>query len=125
MAAVLDFLQDLKQTGKAAGNFAGLLHVLIGRRVQKSDGTAVSSGVTWRELAVLLKKVRWDKAAVRELGLDPAKLPPRDRLRFWYAAIAHAQVDSDAALQSGDRLARTLAAAGYLIGTAPRPEPKT
>ena len=29
---------------------------------------------TWRELAALLKKVRWDKEAVERLGLEPLRL---------------------------------------------------
>ena len=92
---------------------------MIGRRIEKADGTPVSNGLTWRDAAALLKKVRWDKKAVVELGLDPATLPPKDRQRYWYTAIAQAGVDSAAAFQSGDRLAEALRAAGYVIGPPP------
>src|SRR5262245_30982774 len=110
-----EFLDDLKQHGYAQGNFLGLLHVLIGRRIEKADGTVISVGLTWRDLAAWLKKVRWDKEAARELGLDPAAMPPRDRQRYWYAAIAHARVDSPEAKTAGDKLAAVLGAAGYVV----------
>lgn len=110
-----EFLDDLKQKGYAQGNFLGLLNVLIGRRIEKADGTVISQGLTWRELASWLKKVRWDKDAVRELGLDPDKLPPRDRERYWYSAIAQAHVDSPQAKAAGDKLAAVLTQAGYVV----------
>ena len=113
------FLEDLKRNGYARNNFLGMLHVCIGRRIEKADGTPVSHGMTWRELAAQLKKVRWPKDAVRELGLDPAVLPPRDRQRYWYAAICQAGVDSAEARAAGDRLAATLRKAGYSVGPAP------
>jgi hypothetical protein len=56
---------------------------------------------------------------VRELGVDPDSLPPRDRQRFWFQAIAAAQVGSDAAATSADRLAQILKKAGYVVGAAP------
>jgi hypothetical protein len=110
-----EFLDDLKEKGLARGKFLGLLHVVIGRRIEKSDGTLISVGQTWRETAAWLKKARWDKDAVRELGLDPAALPPRDRQRYWYAAITQAKVDSPAAVEAGDRLAQALAGMGYVV----------
>jgi hypothetical protein len=114
-----EFLTMLKEQGQAQGNFLGLLHVLIGRRLVAADGTVVSEGVSWREAAALLKRVRWDPEAARELGLDPKTLPPRDRQRYWYQAIARAAVDSAAAVQAADRLAEGLRAAGYTVGLAP------
>jgi hypothetical protein len=110
-----EFLDDLKQHGHAQGNFLGLLNVLIGRRVEKADGTVISIGLTWRETAAWLKKIRWEKDAVRELGLEFADLPPRDRERYWYHAIAQAQVDSKEAIAAGDRLATALAKVGYVV----------
>lgn len=120
MEPVREFLDDLKRHGHARGNLLGLLHVLIGRRIDRADGTAVANGVTWRDLAEFLKKVRWDKEAVRELGLAPSDLPPRDRERFWYVAIARSRVDSPEASNAGDQLADTLRPLGYLIGSPPR-----
>jgi hypothetical protein len=119
MDRLREFLNELKRRDLAKGNFLGLLHVLIGRKITLADGTQVSSGITWRDLAALLKKVRWDREAVRELGLDPRVLPPRDRQRFWYTAIAQAGVDSHRATRAGDALAKHLASIGYTIGRAP------
>jgi hypothetical protein len=119
MDRLREFLETVKKHGSARGQFLGLLHILIGRRLALADGTPVSEGLTWRELSALLKRVRWDREAVRELGLDPSALPPRDRQRYWYAAIAQARVDSEAAAQAGDRLAEALASAGYRVSPAP------
>jgi len=119
MDGVQTLLDDVRQHGLAEGNFRGLLHVLIGRRVTKADGTLVSPGLTWRDLAGRLKAVRWDRDAVREIGLNPADLPPRDRQRFWYTAIAHAQVDTAAAIEAGNRFAAKLAALGYVVSPPP------
>src|SRR5262245_50597839 len=91
-------LETLQEQGTARGNLRGLLHLLIGRRIALADGTVVSDGLTWRAAAALLKRARWDREAVRELGLDPETLPPRDRQRFWYAAITQAGVDTAAAI---------------------------
>lgn len=115
-----EFLEYLKEKGLARKNFLGLLNLLIGRRIEKADGAPVSKGVTWRELAALLKKVRWDTEAVRDLGFDPATLPQRDRERFWYSAIAHAGVDSERATEAGNALAEVLKAVGYSAGPPPR-----
>lgn len=119
MDPVREFLEDLKRQGLAQGNFLGLLHICIGRRVEKADGSLVCAGVTWRDLAAVLKKLRWPKETAGELGLDPDTLPPRDRQRYWYTAICQAGVDSAAAAQAGDRLAAALRKAGYQVGEAP------
>jgi hypothetical protein len=119
MDGVQTLLDDVRQHGLAEGNFRGLLHVLIGRRVTKADGTLVSPGLTWRDLAGRLKSVRWDRDAVREIGLNPADLPPRDRQRFWYTAIGHAQVDTAAAIEAGNRFAAKLATLGYVVSPPP------
>jgi hypothetical protein len=119
MDLLREFLEDLIRRGLVQGHFQGLLHILIGRRVEKLDGTLISNGLTWRDLAALLKKIRWDKDAVIELGLNPTELPPRDRQRYWYSAIAQAHVDSLQAIQAGDALAALLADAGYHVGPPP------
>jgi hypothetical protein len=119
MDALGEFLADLKRQGLVQGHFLGLLHLLIGRQIAAADGTVLCRGLTWRDLAAALKKVRWDKASVRELGLDPAMLPPRDRQQFWYTAIASASVDSARAQTAADLLADLLRAQGYRIGAAP------
>jgi hypothetical protein len=119
MDARLAFLDLLKRGGLAKGKLLGLLHLLIGRRVLAPDGSLLSPGLTWRETASLLRRARWDREAVRELGIDPAALPPRDRERFWYAAIAQAHVDSPEAVRAGDDLAEVVRAAGYAVAPAP------
>jgi hypothetical protein len=115
MDAVVAFLQTLKENGQWRGHFLGLLNMLIGHRLETGDGRLVSSGLTWRSTAQLLKRVRWDKTAVRELNIDPLTLPPRDRQRYWYMAIATARVDSPAAVQAANALAKSLAALGYRL----------
>ena len=125
MEQLREFLNAVRHHGTARGHFLGLLHILIGRRITRPDGTVVSGGMTWRELAAVLKQLRWDRDVVRELKLDPADLPPRDRERFWYAAIAHAGVASAAAKTAGDRLVAPLKALGYVVGPAPGARPTT
>lgn len=120
MDLLYEFLDHLKRHSLAQGNLLGLLNVLVGRRITTAAGGEVSTGVTWRSLAALLKKLRWDKEAVRELGLDPKQLPPRDRERYWYTAIALARIDSEAAVKAGDQLAERLKSAGYEVASSPR-----
>ena len=115
MDALSEFFEITKQQMKAPGNFLGLLHILIGRRITKTDGTVVSTGFTWRDLAIWLKKVRWDPDQVRELGIDPDDLHPRDRQRYWYSAITRAGVDSPAAHEAATRMAHLLANQGYVV----------
>jgi len=117
------FLADLKRHGYARGNFLGMLNVLVGRQIRAADGRIVSNGLTWRVLADLLRKAHWDREAVQELGLDPAVLPPRNRQRFWFAAIAQAGVDSARATEAGNRLAEILCSTGYAVSPAPGKPP--
>ena len=98
------------------GHFRALLHVAIGRRISRADGTVLSTGATWRQLSELLRLIRWDKELVRELGLNPDDLPPRDRQRYWYAAIIAARVDAADAREVGDRYARLVAPLGFVVG---------
>jgi hypothetical protein len=116
MDGVREFLETIKQNHLAKGHLRAILHLSIGRKIQKSDGTPITSGVTWRQLAELLQLVRWDKEAVREIGLDPDALSPRDRKRFWYQAIAAAGVDSVTARLEADSLIPLLAKLGYVVG---------
>jgi len=119
MDALSEFFQDLKRQGLAPGHFLGLLNVLIGRSIATSDGTVLAQGLTWRALAGWLKKIRWDKESVRELGLVPESLPPRDRQQYWYTAIGRAGIDSAKANAEGDRVALVLSGKGYVVGSAP------
>src|SRR5947209_7440539 len=113
MDRLREFLELVREQGLAAGNLLGLLHILIGRKISLQDGTAVSQGQTWRDVAALLKKLRWEPEQASELGVDPASLPPRDRARYWYQAIAQAKVDSAEAIAAADQLAEALKPAGY------------
>jgi hypothetical protein len=115
------FLEILKRKDLAENNFLGMLNVVIGRRIAAGRGVVISKGLTWRELASWLKKVRWPKDGALELGLDPKSLPPRDRERFWYTVIARANVDSEKATAAGNRLVEAIRAAGleYHVGPPP------
>jgi hypothetical protein len=119
MDGVRAFLADIQKLELVRGHLLGLLHILIGRRLTTSGGAAICAGLTWRELAAELKRCRWEPEAVREMGLEPAALPPRNRQRFWQQAIAAANVGSAEAAAAGDRLALILSKAGYNIGAAP------
>ncbi|MCE9531034.1 MAG: hypothetical protein K8T89_07905 [Planctomycetes bacterium] len=110
-----EFLEQARHHQLHTGNFRGLLHILIGRRIAREDGTLLSNGMSWRQLAELLKLLRWDKDCVRELGLDPDDLPPRDRQRYWYSAILAAQVDSPDAIASASRLVSKFAKIGFVV----------
>jgi hypothetical protein len=120
MDALREFLEHVKRSGFAQDNFLGLLHLLIGHRIVKEDGTVLAAGLSWRELSALLKKIRWQKGCVKELGLQPSELPPRDRQRYWYAAILKAGVNSPKAAQAGQKLAEVLRKHGYVVDPKPR-----
>jgi hypothetical protein len=120
MDGVESFLEDVRKRGAVEGHFQGLLHVLVGRKIAKADGTVISMGMTWRAVADLLKRLRWSPEVVRELGLDPDSLPVRDRQRFWFAVISAAQIESPKASAGADALISPLAALGFLVGPPPR-----
>jgi len=119
MDSLRELLDAVRERDIVRGRFRGLLHLLVGRRIARQDGTLVSTGMTWRDLSTLLKRLRWDRDAVRELGIDPAALAPRDRERFWYAAIARAGIDSSEAVAAAEELVQPLAELGFLVGPAP------
>ena len=118
MEGAREFLEQMRQHQLVKGYMRGLLHALIGRTISLADGTVLCKGITWRQLSDLLKQIRWDRELVRELGLNPDELPPRDRQRFWYTAIGAAQVDTLEASAAADRLTRKAAAIGYVIAPA-------
>ncbi len=120
MESLRELLEAVRDRAAVRKRSRGLLHILVGRRIARSDGTLVSSGMSWRDLAALLKKMRWDRDAVSQWGIDPAELPPRDRERFWYAAIARASLDSPQAVAEAEQLLPILEQLGYSVGPAPR-----
>jgi hypothetical protein len=119
MEGLREFLERVRQNHFVRGHFRALLHVAIGRRITRTDGAVLSTGVTWRQLSELLRIMRWDKELVRELGLNPDDLPPRDRQRYWYSAIVAAQVNAPDARELGDEYAKLVAPLGFIIGPAP------
>lgn len=126
MDALSELLDTIRAKHLARGRFRGLLHLLIGRRISGLDGKVISPGMTFRDVALLLKKTRWEPNDVKELGFDPDSLPPRDRQRYWFLAICQAQVDGGAAMAEADDIAPLLEAEGYRIGAAPgRDRPAT
>src|SRR3954452_9296965 len=119
MDGLRTFLDALRNHNLLAGRLRGVLHVAIGRRVSKADGTLLSTGVTWRELAALLKALRLDKELGREVGADPNTLAPRDRERYWYTVIGMAKVGSAEAAAQAEKLAALVKPIGYVIGASP------
>lgn len=119
MDGLRKMLEAVQDAGLATGHLRGLFHVCIGRKITAANGTVVSNGVTWRELANLLKIARYDPELVREVGADPEELSPRDRQRYWYGAIALARPDSADAVADGQRLAALLEPLGYQVGPPP------
>jgi len=119
MEGTLRLLEVVRDKKLAVGLLRGLFHLAIGRTVTDRDGTVISSGVTWRELAVLLKDAKFDKELVRELGADPDALAPKDREKMWYHAIGLAKVDSAEARAQADKLAAALKPHGFVVGAAP------
>jgi len=119
MEGLREFLEKVRQNHLVRGHLRALLHVCIGRRISRADGTILSSGVTWRQLSELLRVMRWDKELVRELGLDPDELSPRDRQRYWYSAIIAAHVDTTESREMGDAYARLLTPLGFVVAPGP------
>jgi hypothetical protein len=131
MDAIRDFLTTVRQANLVPGHLRALLHILVGRKITRPDGTIVSTGLTWRQTAAYLRLLRFDPQLAREVNLDPDTLNIRDRDRFWYTVIAHAQIDSPTAVAEADKLAPLLLQHGYIVGpppagltqTPPRPVP--
>ena len=112
-------LQLARDHRLVAGHLRGLLHIAIGRTLTAADGTILSGGMSWRDLSQLLKAMKFDREHVRELGADPDSLSPKDRERFWYAAIALAKVDSADARREAEELIGPLAKLGVRVGPGP------
>lgn len=119
MEGTLRLLEMVRDKKLAVGALRGLFHIAIGRTVTAPDGRVVSGGVTWRILATLLKDAKFDKELVRELGVDPDLLAPKDREKMWYHAIGLAKVDTAEARTQADKLSVALKSLGYLVGPAP------
>lgn len=119
MDGVREFLDAVRQQGMHVGRLRALLHVVIGRRIAREDGTEITQGATWREAANALRLLRWDREQAREVGEEPENLPPRDRQRYWYAVIRAAGVDTDQARAEGDDLAQAVRALGFIVAPPP------
>jgi hypothetical protein len=119
MDAIREFLTIVRQAHLVEGHFLGLLHILVGRKITRPDGSIVSTGLTWRQTASYLRQLRFDPQLAREVQVDPDTLNIRDRDRFWYAVIAQAQIDSPTAVTAADKLAPLLLQHGYVVGPPP------
>jgi hypothetical protein len=119
MDGVREVLEAARDKNLATGRFRGLLHIAIGRTLSRPDGTKLSAGLTWREVAALLKALRYDPELGRETGADPETLSPRDRERYWYAVIALARVDGSEALAEAESLIGPLKALGFVVAPPP------
>lgn len=119
MDGIRDLLEAARTNGLIAGHLRGLLHIAIGRTISKPDGTKISSGITWRALAALLKALRFDPELGREVGADSDTLSPRDRERYWYAVIGLARVDSAEAVADAEKLVAPLAKLDFVVGPPP------
>ncbi|MBN9120037.1 MAG: hypothetical protein J0I06_12885 [Planctomycetes bacterium] len=119
MDGIRDLLEAARTNGLVPGRFRGLLHIAIGRTVARPDGTKLAAGLTWREVAAMLKALRFDPELGRELGADPDTLSPRDRERYWYAVIALARVDGPEALAEAEKLIGPLKDLGFVVAPPP------
>ena len=116
MTGTLQFLNLLAEHQLAKGLLRGALHLAIGRTVVRtSDHVVLCAGVTWRELALMLKDSKFDRNLAREVGADPDTLHPREREKFWYSVIGMARVDSTAAREEAEKLAKKLVAYGLHV----------
>ena len=125
MDLLSEFLELMIERKLVAGRLRALFHVVIGRTVHDSQGRLICGGTTWRTLANTLKDLRYDTELVRELGLDPETLSPRDRKRFWYSAIAGSKPDSAQARLEAVSYIFELQKLGFRIGAAPIASPPT
>ena len=76
----------------------------------------LSTGLTWRQLAEVLKALRWDREYVRELGLDPDDLPPRERSAILvYVRLFLLDIDTPEAAAAADKLAGLVKSLGYVV----------
>jgi hypothetical protein len=121
MKALGTFLSWLETRKLMEGRVRGLFHILVGREIVDKRGDVISNGLTWREVAEAFAAAHINTAHVEQLGLDPEKLAPRDRKRFWYAAIMTAKPDSLEAREEAEKLIAALKPHGYQIGDAPPP----
>lgn len=115
MKLLNEFLAKVRQAGIPEGCFLGLLHILVGKTLVTREGALVSRGVTWRELAARMRQARLDRELVKELGLEPTNLPPRDREAYWFEALRRAPIASPEAQNQAAQLVSWLEKLGYEV----------
>lgn len=114
MEGVQTVLEVIREHHLAKGRLRGVLHLLIGKSLAAADGTLLTSGLTWRQLAAALRTARFDKKLAAEVGADPETLSPRDRERFWYAVIGLAHVESAEAILEAEQVLKALKSHGIV-----------
>jgi beta-phosphoglucomutase-like phosphatase (HAD superfamily) len=118
MDGVVQLLELARQQGWQRTHLRGLWHLAIGRALHDAQGRLLSPGSTWRELANILKQLKYDRDLVLTLGLDPESLLAKDRDKFWYYAIAATKLDTPEARQQADELKAQLAPLGIIVGSS-------
>ncbi len=48
MDGIRELLEAARGHGLVTGHFRGLLHIVIGRKITRANGTVLSTGLTWR-----------------------------------------------------------------------------
>ncbi len=132
MEGIREFLTAVHNAGLARDYLRAIMHIAIGRKITRTDGTVLSGGVTWRTLAGLLRVLKYDPKWAERFVQDRTVFAIRDRDRFWYAAIAQARVDSPEAIREAEQILPALRNLGFVVGpppsgllTAPPPPPPT
>lgn len=114
MDDVATLLEWIRARDAARGRLRGFFHLLVGHTLKHGD-KMISAGMNWRDLSKMLKLFKFDRELVRELGLDPDALPPKDREKYWYLAIAAAEISGDRARAEALELAAELAKIGIAV----------
>ena len=53
MDGLRQFLEAIRQAQLVQGYLRAILHIAIGRKISRTDGTVLSAGTTWRQLSEL------------------------------------------------------------------------
>ena len=112
MDARVELLERIQAETPIQGHFLGLLNILIGRRIEKADGTLVSSGITWRDLAMMLKKSPLGSGGGARTGPRPGR-PAAARPR---ALLVRCHLPGLRRLRPGDEGRRRSGGIAHAVG---------